>query len=83
MALVCLLLLLLLWYFHFDKVVGLQGSSGSRKSSFDSPGVTEEEAADGRQVGMHLKRIKQANTQTVVEEEAADGINVSEEETGS
>ena len=41
---------LLLWYFHFDKVVGLQGSSGSRKSSFDSPGVTEEEAADGRQV---------------------------------
>ena len=43
---------LLFWYFHFhfDKVVGLQGSSGSRKSSFDSPGVAEEEAADGRQV---------------------------------
>ena len=30
-----------------------------------------------------FKKIKQANTQTVVEEEAADGINVSEEETGS
>ena len=44
--------LLLLWCFCFDLVGLFQGSNGSRKSSFDSPGGTEEEAGGGEGAGL-------------------------------
>ena len=56
-----------------------QGSSGSRKSSFDSPGVLEEEAEDGIGDGAGLRQVnfqtnRQTCKQTIMEDEIGDGL---------